>query len=384
MRTTKKLISVLLTVILTATMALSAFAAPKVVLSGKAGENVTWQLTDDGVLTVSGQGAIVDEALYEYDDEGDIISSQLISSIGMSLSDYFDELTQGLNAAETEKARFNMVKELIVEEGITAIPDDEFGFYFPRKVVLPASLTELGYGIINTIYTEQIIIRSNSLESIQLNFAVCPEGAEPYKNLEEAIQSYVDLCVRQDQFSTDVMPVYALQEIYCLQNGLAETDEEYNADTVLANNNECFGLNAASLDEQALLLLPMVNEHFGTSFQALSELFCTVEDEWGSNVEFSDELWEVYGAETDTLDDTRIETRTLGESVDEVGVTSYGWLTVMGVDGSVAEESCGYSQVNFVALCRFCGQVHGGSFWQSVISAMHKVFYFFAHLFHIM
>ncbi len=212
MKTTKKVIAVLLTVLLTATMTLSAFAAPKVVLSGKAGENVTWQLTDDGVLTVSGQGAIEDEALYEYDDEGDIISSQLISSIGISLSDYFDELTQGLDVAETEKARFNMVRELVIEEGITAIPDDEFGYFFPRKVTLPASLTELGYCIINTYYAEQIIIRSSSLEFISLDFAACPEGAEPYQSLDEAIQSYIDLCVRQDRFSTDMAPLYALEE----------------------------------------------------------------------------------------------------------------------------------------------------------------------------
>ena len=384
MKTTKKVIAVLLTVLLTATMTLSAFAAPKVVLSGKAGENVTWQLTDDGVLTVSGQGAIVDEALYEYDDEGDIISSQLISSIGISLSDYFDELTQGLDVAETEKARFNMVRELVIEEGITAIPDDEFGYFFPRKVTLPASLTELGYCIINTYYAEQIIIRSSSLEFISLDFAACPEGAEPYQSLDEAIQSYIDLCVRQDRFSTDMAPLYALEEIYRLQNGLADTDEDYNADFVLANDNEAFGLNAESLDELARLLLPMVNEHFGAAFDSLNELFITTENDWGTSEEFSSELQELYEAESDTLEDTRLEKHALGESVKEIGVTTYDWLTIMGVDGSVAEESCGYSQVNFIALCRFCGQNHSGSFWQRVIGAIHKVLYFFAHLFKIM
>ena len=51
----KKTLSVVCVLLLAFSMCVTVFAAPK---SGKCGENLLWTLDDDGVLTVSGDGAM--------------------------------------------------------------------------------------------------------------------------------------------------------------------------------------------------------------------------------------------------------------------------------------------------------------------------------------
>lgn len=124
MKIMKKSFSVLLTVLL----ALSAFSAvasaadENVLLTGTAGTGITWLLTDDGVLTVSGSGPIQDEIAYDYDDNGEIISSQTLNSIAFSLTEYYDGQTAGMDVAAAERFRFNLVREIVIEEGITVYP----------------------------------------------------------------------------------------------------------------------------------------------------------------------------------------------------------------------------------------------------------------------
>ena len=71
MKTLKTTIALFLSLLLAFGLTASAFAAGDgIVLSGTAGDGVTWQLTDDGVLTVSGSGPIVDKKEVEYDEDG--------------------------------------------------------------------------------------------------------------------------------------------------------------------------------------------------------------------------------------------------------------------------------------------------------------------------
>ena len=95
-------------------------------------------------------------------------------------------------------------------------------------------------------------------------------------------------------------------------------------------------------------------------------------------------ILDLYETEANAFFDNRIDSLPLGSEPESNDMTVYQWLTVFAPNDSTAEKSCKTSHVNFIGLCNFCGQVHGGSFWQSVISAMHKVFYFFAHLFKVM
>ena len=66
MKTLKTTLALFLSLLLAFGAAAPALAAGDgIVLSGTAGDGVTWQLTDDGVLTVSGSGPIVDKKEYE-------------------------------------------------------------------------------------------------------------------------------------------------------------------------------------------------------------------------------------------------------------------------------------------------------------------------------
>ncbi len=384
MKTTKKVLSLLLAVLMMATMMLSAFAAPKVVVSGKAGENVTWQLTEDGVLTVSGKGAVEDVIEYEYDEDGEICSQSTTASIDLTLSDYYDEATQGLNAEQAEKFKFSMVKEIIVEEGITEIPDSEISSYYPRKVSLPASLTKLGYDAFNATYAEEVIIRSKTVQFVQFYVAGCPVGAKPYESLDDAIQSHIDLNMKQQKFQDDMIPLYGLREIFGVQNGYDQLNEDYTVEMILEYYNGELGSHATTLDELTPVLLEKINAYYGTSFETIGDIYELKEYDWGLEIEMTETILDLYETEANAFFDNRIDSLPLGSEPESNDMTVYQWLTVFAPNDSTAEKSCKTSHVNFIGLCNFCGQVHGGSFWQSVISAMHKVFYFFAHLFKVM
>ena len=228
MKIMKKSFSVLLTVLL----ALSAFAAvafaenENVLLTGTAGTGITWLLTDDGVLTVSGSGPIEDEIAYDYGDDGEIVSWQTLNSIAFTLTEYYDEQAAGMDVAAAERFRFNLVREIVIEEGITVIPDGEFDGFYPRKVTLPASLKELGCQAFNASLASEVVIRSASLVSAQFTVAVYRADAEPYADPDAAIEDLVAKRVREEQFQKDILPIYALQELFSIENGLLEASDE--------------------------------------------------------------------------------------------------------------------------------------------------------------
>ncbi len=82
-------------------------------VSGKQGSNITWTLTTDGVLTISGNGAIVPD-YKEYD--------------GLQFACYaWDEYT-------------DYVTKIVIKDGVTNIPDDAFWLASVKTVVIPASV----------------------------------------------------------------------------------------------------------------------------------------------------------------------------------------------------------------------------------------------------
>ena len=87
MKTLKTTIALFLSLLLAFGLTVSAFAAGDgIVLSGTAGDGVTWQLTDDGVLTVSGRGPIVDHKEVDYEDDGSYSVTEF-ESIGTLIYD---------------------------------------------------------------------------------------------------------------------------------------------------------------------------------------------------------------------------------------------------------------------------------------------------------
>ena len=386
MKTMKKSISVLLALLLAlSALGIAAFAAvASVLLSGTAGEGITWKLTDNGVLTVSGSGAIEDEIEYDYDENGEVVSWQTLNSIAFTLTEYYDGQAADMDVAAAERYRIDLVRELVVEEGITVIPDGEFTGFYPRRVSLPATLKEIGYQAFDASFAEEVVIRSGAPEHAQFTVALYRADAEPYADLDAAIEGHIAKCVREEQFQNDILPIYALQELFSLENGLLEETEEELAN-MYEYYNEAFGSHARTADELEEIALGLLNRHFGTGFADKNEIFSIEESEWGSDVVWAEELENAYMAEADEIfDDGRLFAATLGESFSN-GEKAYGWLKVTAPGDSAIREACEDTGVAFAdlneGLCKWCHKDHSGNLWQRFVGFIHRILYFFAHLF---
>ncbi|MBQ6175527.1 MAG: leucine-rich repeat domain-containing protein [Clostridia bacterium] len=118
---------VLLTVMLCCGAAMAAS-------SGTCGDNLTWTLSDDGMLVISGSGAMDD---YEY-AEAPWVG-------GYSSSEY------GLWN--------DRVRSVVIEDGVTTIGDCAFSGFDVSSVYLPASLTRIGdYAFMDCCELKQITI----------------------------------------------------------------------------------------------------------------------------------------------------------------------------------------------------------------------------------
>ena len=95
-----------------------AFAAQSdVIATGTGGEGITWTLTEGGVLTVSGNGPIVDEVKVEVDEDGNE-SSEMIDCIGWQLDRVWEERTKDMDAAEAARARL----KFLMMNSVSSIP----------------------------------------------------------------------------------------------------------------------------------------------------------------------------------------------------------------------------------------------------------------------
>ena len=224
-----KLLSVLLCAAMVMTvcaaMGGAAFAAgPSVIGSGtcgKNGNNLTWKLTDDGVVTISGQGAMADydefyqfdeNHNYTYDANGDIIRIQNPIAPWMQVQPtYIDTVlqTMGYNSqADAQTAMNNNTFDMdryaalcyaasqyethkvVIEEGVTTVGANAFKDWNVTEVSLPSSLEEIGYYAFNQndftsvtlpeglTYIEQYAFQwCNNLESIVIPASVTAMGS---------------------------------------------------------------------------------------------------------------------------------------------------------------------------------------------------------------
>ena len=281
MKILKASVSLFLAFILALSVTAAAFAeedAGKVVLSGTAGEGITWTLTDKGLLTVSGSGPIQDDIDYEYDDDGEVSSWTLNRSIGMSVYDYMDSLIAEVGVEETAEIELNIVKEIVIEEGITAVPEGEFNSFYPRKITLPSPLEKIGYNAINAMYAEELIIPTDKIDVFQFSIPAYRDGAEPYESLFDAKEGYIERRVDEEIFIMNSTPLNVLREIYAIRNGIFEYDEEELA-MALDNFNEELGTDFDSIDGVAAYALEKVNDYFGTEYTNIDDMFIVINDE---------------------------------------------------------------------------------------------------------
>lgn len=127
-------------------------------MDDKCGDNAYWKISQDGILTIYGQGAI-------YDFRSDTANAQLI---GYPWQDYRDR-----------------IEKIVIEEGITRIGNYAFYNTSVRNVLLPEGLREIGvYAFYKCNNLEEIHI-PDTVTNIQagafscceaLTEAVLPEG----------------------------------------------------------------------------------------------------------------------------------------------------------------------------------------------------------------
>ena len=390
MKTLKTTLALFLSLLLAFGAAASALAAgDDVVLSGAAGEGVSWRLTGDGVLTVSGSGPIVDHKEVEYEEDGSSSVTEF-ESIGTLIYDYYCEQTADMGVEDAERARFALVREIVVEEGITAIPEEEFDFFYPRRITLPSTLSDFGYEAINAVFAEAVTVKSAAYPFAQFKVAAYAKGAQPYPDLDAAIEGYIAQHVAIDRFGKDTLPLELLRFVYSVQSGAYEA-EDWEIEDAIVFYGEAFGEEAESLEALVPTALRLLNARFGTQYASPEQIFTVEEAEWGTEIIVDEALQALVDAEMERVNDTsRLEEMVLYPDPQEEYV-AYQWLTVTAPGKSSLAENCRIAGVNFVdmdgvtaddgSLCPFCGKDHSGDLWQKFIGFLHRILYFFAHLF---
>jgi len=121
----KKVLAIMLVFCMALTMVPITVSAESAVVSsgncGQKGDQVTWTLTEDGTLTISGTGRMDDFNSYAMNERGEL-------EYAISWSSYFDR-----------------IKALVVEEGVTYIGDHALYQALELTTVdFPESLTEIG------------------------------------------------------------------------------------------------------------------------------------------------------------------------------------------------------------------------------------------------
>ncbi len=201
MKKTNKLISILIAVAMLLSMApISVFAA-SVVASGKfgaSGSNLTWSLDSDGVLTISGSGAMEDfanvskvpwyskrtnvktvviesgvtnigkDAFYGISSLVNATISDTVTSIGnrafsgSGLTNF--EFSDAGNLKTIGNSAFNStkIKSMIIPDGVTTLGSYVFGYGPIKSVTIPASVTSIGnYFFEETSSLNEVIFLGN-------------------------------------------------------------------------------------------------------------------------------------------------------------------------------------------------------------------------------
>ncbi|MBQ7546811.1 MAG: hypothetical protein IJT41_07590 [Clostridia bacterium] len=348
MKTMKRILAFVLSSLLAVSLLTTAFAAEDTVIAnGTGGEGITWTLTEGGVLTVSGNGPIVDDTLVEEDGNGTITTEKL-DCIAFQLTAAFEERTKDLDPEETERARFDFVKTLVIEEGITAIPDEEFDSVYPRSITLPSTLESIGWGSVNAMFATTLTVNNKDLVTTgNISIAGYNENAQPYADIEAAIDAMVASRVGMENLSSELTVFYDMQCAYAIREGV---EQELTAQQMLSDFNAFYGTDFTDPDAVISFCLPRVNDLFGTSFNSAEDALTVVQDDDGQYVQpigqIEEKISEMYGA----FDiEERLYTLRLGED-GYVEYTPYTWLTVYAPKKSNTEEAAKISGVSFQAV----------------------------------
>lgn len=347
MKKTNKLLALLLSVLMLVSLTATAFAADSdVVASGSDGVNTTWTLTKDGTLTVSGNGSIVDQDEIEYDETGEVSSISKLDCIGWQISEYWDRLTANMSARDAARARFDYVKTIIIEEGITEIPDGEFDDLCPRTIRLPLSLQKLGSDAINARYCESLTIPNPDLQIFaQIPVAGYSKDAQPYSSIDDAIDSQVALEAKSAEISAKADILLYLETGYAIYK---KVPTDVTKDEYLKDFNAVYGTKYTTVKDCIMYCIKQVNALLGTNYTKAAQIVEIVSFDGEKFVQRKQEIYDKVDAlYAPYSTEGRIDTIYLGSN--DESLTAYQWLKVYAPAGSDAEKSCKVNGVPFVS-----------------------------------
>ncbi len=340
----KRIITVVIAMIMMFSAVQLAYADNMTVIcSGTAGDGITWDLTEDGTLTVRGNGPIVDDSEVETDEDG-TVSVNKLNCISWQVNDKISELTEDFGYAETVEFRYNFVKKLVIEEGITEIPEYEFDDIYPRTVILPSTLEKIGNSAIIAEFSESLTVNSRTLslkDGIRVSAYV--PGAKPYATIDEGIRASVKHASDWINLEDRITPVYDLGTLLEIQNEMTgiETEE------FLTDFNKRNSVNYETLDECAALCITQINDVFSTDYKSADEVYTLVTEDDYQYLRRDSELDTMISDMEYAIDiSDRLSNMTVGE---ETNLKAYQWLTVYAPGGSKAQSDAEGSGLPFSA-----------------------------------
>ena len=163
----------------------------------KCGENLTWTLSEDGKLTISGSGAMYDYSVSDYkyapwyeqrksiksleiDDNVTHIGNYAFYSCNQ-ITDKETKLPSNLQSIGEGAFKSSSIKTVTIPEGVTSAGKEAFSQTKLTKVVLPSSLKELSEGMFENSRYLNAVTFSKGLQVIgdsAFSMCVCMNSVE--------------------------------------------------------------------------------------------------------------------------------------------------------------------------------------------------------------
>ena len=155
----KKLIAWLLVICMAISLLPAAALADTAAKSGKCGDNVTWTLSNDGTLTISGKGKMYEPKYYGYTPweahKNLIVNVVIEEGVENVFSGAFSQhknlktvsLPSTLKSIGGEAFEFTAIKNIIIPEKVESIGTAAFTGSSLEQISIPNTVTEMGYSV---------------------------------------------------------------------------------------------------------------------------------------------------------------------------------------------------------------------------------------------
>ncbi len=155
----------------------------RVIDSGTCGENVIWALDENGVLTISGTGAMEDYTSSKhapwYENRTEIVTTIIepgVTSIGDSAFDgcsNLDSVTipEGVTSIGTAAfLKCSSLKSVVIPDGVTTIEVGAFGNCSSlESVEIPASVSDIGFSVFQNCSSLESVTIPDGVTNIEMN-----------------------------------------------------------------------------------------------------------------------------------------------------------------------------------------------------------------------